>query len=219
MDIVGSRLSREEFESYVNRKFFGYLPADKLVLHHTWKPTVNDWKGYQTLMGIKNYYESLGWKSGPHVFIAPDGIWLMTDMRNNGTHAGSLNWRSIGIEVVGNYDNKTWEGEIYKNAIWAITTLKKKLNIDNEKIYFHRDVSNKTCPGSAITKKWLFDELDNFKEFGFMELNYNEEREIAYLWLKEMANVTKTPIGKNLANLDVGWLSVVLKRLLDKKGL
>ncbi|MBU1449062.1 N-acetylmuramoyl-L-alanine amidase, partial [Patescibacteria group bacterium] len=151
MDIVGSRLSREEFESYVNRKFFGYLPADKLVLHHTWKPTVNDWKGYQTLMGIKNYYESLGWKSGPHVFIAPDGIWLMTDMRNNGTHAGSLNWRSIGIEVVGNYDNKTWEGEIYKNAIWAITTLKKKLNIDNEQIHYHSEVSNKTCPGAAIT--------------------------------------------------------------------
>jgi len=33
------------------------------------------------------------------------------------------------------------------------------LDIPEEEIYFHRDVSIKTCPGTAITKEWLLEEL------------------------------------------------------------
>jgi N-acetylmuramoyl-L-alanine amidase CwlA len=150
---------RGEFTQYVIQKFFGYLPANKIVIHHTWKPDVKDWKGQRTMEGMKRYYEKLGWNAAPHIFIAEDGIWRMWDMRKDGIHAGKLNYRSIGIEVVGNYDTKQWSGETKKNALHAIRELQKKLKIPNSEIYFHRDVSPKTCPGKMITKEWLFEQL------------------------------------------------------------
>lgn len=219
-DYIGRKLTREEFTKYIETKNFGMLPANKLVIHHTWSPTKESWNGKKTLDGIKNYYVSKGWKSGPHIFAAEDGIWLFTDMRNNGTHAGRLNWRSIGVEIVGNYDNEVWQGETKLNALHAILELQKKLNIKNEKIFFHRDVSGKTCPGKAITKQWLFENLRSY-ENGKLEaqMNYVEERKVAWEWFKELAKISQTEITKPLSELDAGWLAVVVRRIFKNKGL
>lgn len=160
MEIIGKRLNRAEFSKYVDEKNFGTLPANKLVIHHTWSPTESAWKGKETLYGIKRYYEGKGWNAGPHLFVAADGIWLFTDMRRNGIHAGELNTRSIGIEVVGNYDDHLWTGETKLNALHAIKALQSKLNIPHLKVHFHRDVSTKSCPGWAIKKEWLYKQLD-----------------------------------------------------------
>lgn len=163
MLIIGECLTRDEFSDYIKDKNFGTRPANRLVLHHTWKPTRNSWKGKETILGLKRYYEGKGWSTGPHLFIADDGIWLFTDMRKNGTHAGPRgNVRSIGIEVVGNYDNELWKGETKKNTLHVIKALQEKLKIDNEQVYFHRDFSTKTCPGRMIKKPWLFDELSKY---------------------------------------------------------
>lgn len=168
MNIIGKKLNQPEFEKYVKEKDFGKIPPSKLVVHHTWRPDIKDWKGEISLYGIKNYYESKGWKAGPHLFIAEDGIWLFTDMYDVGIHAGKgnagykwgrLDWYSIGIEVVGDYDTKKWDGHTKSNALFAIKTLRNKLSIPNDNIKFHRDYSTKTCPGAAITKEWLFTEL------------------------------------------------------------
>ena len=37
------------------------------------------------------------------------------------------------------------------------------MGIAPAQVYFHRDVSAKTCPGKAITKEWLLAELDRFQ--------------------------------------------------------
>lgn len=157
--IINRRLSLDKFKDYVSKYNFGSLPADKLVIHHTWKPKKEKWAGKKTIQGLKKYYEGKGWPAGPHLFIAEDGIWLFSPMRKDGIHAGKLNHRSIGIEVVGDYDHEKWSGQTKKNALGAIKLLLEHLNITAESIYFHRDVSQKTCPGSAITKEWLFKEL------------------------------------------------------------
>jgi N-acetylmuramoyl-L-alanine amidase CwlA len=150
----------------VKAKNFGVLPPTFLVVHHTWKPTKAQWSGQRSINGLKSYYESKGWPAGPHLFIADDGIWLFTDMYDVGIHAGVGNGTlksgySIGIEVVGNYDGKVWDGETEKNTIGAIKALTKKLNISEKMIKFHRDFSTKTCPGTAITKDWLINKLND----------------------------------------------------------
>lgn len=178
MEIVNQRLSLNEFRHYIKEYYFGAQPANKLVIHHTWKPTKELWTGQQSILALKGYYERKGWKAGPHLFIAEDGIWLFTPMRNNGIHAGILNPRSIGIEVVGNYDAEVWSGNTKINALGAITFLMKQLRLENDDIYFHRDISGKSCPGQAITKEWLFMELSQL-DFGpmiprsFEDLNRN----------------------------------------------
>lgn len=184
MKIVNKKLDLIEFKEYLDKKDFGSIPPDRLVIHHTWKPTKEDWQGEKSIARLKSYYEKNGWSAGPHLFIAEDGIWLFTDMFDVGIHAGIGNamWKnrktgkqwqgwgkdfvnhqlidySIGIEVVGNYDGKKWEGRTKQYALGAISLLMEKLKIPNSRIFFHRDFSPKTCPGKAITKDWLIKEL------------------------------------------------------------
>lgn len=176
MNPIKKRLSLEEFKEYVNKKDFGELPPTFLVLHHTWRPTVKSWNGKSSIDGLDKYYRGLGWQgNGPHLFIAEDGIWLFTDMYEVGIHAGVGNGTlktgySIGIEVVGNYDNKVWSGETKKNTVGAIKVLMKTLKLDNDDIKFHRDYSSKSCPGNSITKDWVYKQLTETK----MEKKYQE---------------------------------------------
>ncbi len=163
MDILNKCLTSNQFRDYVKGYNFGSLPANKLVIHHTWKPTKESWAGEKSILGLKRYYEKKGWKVGPHLFVAEDGIWLFTPMRKDGIHAAKLNHRSIGIEIVGDYNTAKWSGKTKTNAFGVIKILLEGLNLTENDIYFHRDVSIKSCPGWAITKEWLFYELSEFR--------------------------------------------------------
>ncbi len=160
MEILNRRLSLQEFKDYAAGYDFGPLPPDKIVLHHTWRPTKAGWQGERTILGLKKYYEGKGWPAGPHLFVAEDGIWLFSPMRHNGIHAGALNARSVGIEVVGDYDAEVWSGNTKTFALGAVRILMDRLGISAANLFFHRDVSSKTCPGRAITKEWVLGELD-----------------------------------------------------------
>lgn len=157
--IINRCLTLREFEDYVAAYNFGTEPANKLVLHHTWRPTKEGWARTRTMEGVKKYYEGKGWTAGPHLFVAEDGIWLFSPMRKDGIHAGELNHRSIGIEVVGDYDGEPWSGQTKENALGVIRVLMKHLDIDAAHLFFHSDVSPKSCPGKVITREWLFQEL------------------------------------------------------------
>lgn len=219
MEVVATKpLSKEEFSMYVKDKYFGSLPANKLVLHHTWRPRVSDWRGYSTFMGIKKYYERLGWSKGPHIFIAPDGIWLMTDMRKNGYHAGTIgNYRSIGIEVVGDYDTVKWDGAIKENALFVIDQLMYKLGLTNEGIKFHRDYSTKSCPGHAITKDWLMQELARYR--GEINDDIPDWKNVVggigakEVWLTAKEKKVFSSSSKFTDPVSKGELAIVLKRL------
>lgn len=163
MEIIGRRLSLHEFQDYVTGFDFGPKLPNKLVVHHTWRPTKEGWAGERSIQGLKTYYEGKGWPAGPHLFVAEDGIWLFSSMRQDGIHAGSLNTLSVGIEVVGDYDLIQWEGQTKYNTLGVIKVLSDKLGIQRNQIFFHRDVSSKSCPGNAITKEWLFAQLDAFR--------------------------------------------------------
>lgn len=165
MDIINQRLTLQQFQEYVRGFSFNPNNPNKLVIHHTWRPTKDGWQGERTMGGLKRYYEGKGWTSGPHLFIAEDGIWLFTPMNKIGIHAGSLNLNSIGIEVVGDYDREVWSGNTKSNALGTIKILMNRLGLTNNEIYFHRDVSSKSCPGHAITKEWLFAELKSTRLF------------------------------------------------------
>lgn len=80
-------------------------------------------------------------------------------MNLQGIHAGSGNYKSIGIEVVGDYDSSKWQGEVKKNALGAIKVLMDRLKIGPANLKFHNDYSTKTCPGTAIKKEWILAEL------------------------------------------------------------
>lgn len=160
MNIVNQCLSLDQFKDYVTKYNFGRLKPSKIVVHHTWRPTVEQWQGQKSINGLKTFYEGKGWRSGPHLFVADDGIWLFTPMDTMGTHAGVGNSNSIGIEVVGDYDVEKWAGKTKDNALGVIKALMTQLNLNTEAVKFHNDYSTKSCPGHSITKEWLFRELN-----------------------------------------------------------
>ncbi|HMO56073.1 MAG TPA: N-acetylmuramoyl-L-alanine amidase [Roseiflexaceae bacterium] len=165
--MIGKVLSIPEWLTYLEKYQFGTLKATKVVLHHTWRPSVQQWAGLRSMQGMQRFYAGKGWNSAPHLYIGPDGIWLFTPLRDIGIHAGTGNgsvragWYSIGIEMVGDYDRERPSGAIWEATRAVMGSLSRRLGIKpRDLIAFHRDYSSKSCPGWAVTKDWVFAEVE-----------------------------------------------------------
>ncbi len=168
--MIGRRLSIPEWLSYIAAYQFGPTVPSRIVLHHTWHPTVQEWAGLRSMQGIQRFYAQKGWTAAPHIFVGPDGIWLFYPMRDVGIHAGTGNsgyingkfWYSIGCELVGDYDRARPSGAIWEGAKAVLGGISKRVGIaPRQLISFHRDYTNlKSCCGWAVTKDWVFGEVD-----------------------------------------------------------
>ena len=194
MNIINKKLSLEEFKSYVNGFNFSPLNPTKIVIHHTWRPTTQEWQGQKSINGLKTFYEGKGWSAGPHLFIGEDGIWLFSPMNLVGVHSGEGNTKSIGIEVVGDYDNQVWSGKTKDNTVGAIKALMSKLAIKDSGIHFHREYSSKSCPGNAITKDWVLNQLNSDKSLEIAENNLQIDMDLAWKAL-EKANKSRAALA------------------------
>ena len=198
-DYIGEALTLAEFVAYVQTYNFGSVPFDQVVIHNTanpdasWAPlgtSSTTWwdrdetrlsveqvkaKRLRQLSGIRDYYVSLGWSSGPHLFVDDRWIYLFTSMYSVGTHAkegnsyhdanGQLHY-SLGVEVVGWYGRVGWPLSVQaqlRGAIQALQTRLKTFQIaytaaplhrpaaHQGSIAFHRDYNKPECPGAIIT--------------------------------------------------------------------
>lgn len=142
--------------------------AQSITLHHTAAPSLEQRpRGFtaQHIINMRDFYQSKGWKSGPHLYADDDQLWAMTPLTERGVHAVSFNSSSIGIEVLGDYDQEdpfTGRGlECWKTTAAAVQLLLKWIGkpANEHTILFHRDdpKTSKTCPGTKITKQWVLD--------------------------------------------------------------
>ncbi|NTU81883.1 MAG: N-acetylmuramoyl-L-alanine amidase [Chloroflexales bacterium] len=167
---INRRLSISEWRQYVAGYSFGSLAPSRLVLHHTWRPTQAQWAGLSSMRAIQRYYAGKGWTAGPHIFAAPDGIWLATPMSEVGIHAGLGNgslaqgWYSIGLEMVGDFNQARPQGPVWSYALAAMGELSRRLAIAPRRlISLHRDyTSTKSCPGWSVTKDWVWASVDAY---------------------------------------------------------
>lgn len=163
---TGKVWTLEGFASYlktVNKPSW----ARSVCLHHTAAPSLHqrpDGFLVKHLENMRNYYsKELGWRSGPHLFIDEDQVWGMTPLDVTGIHAASFNRSSIGIEVLGDYDNedpKKGRGlQCWETAAAATKMLLEwlKLPANDKTVLFHRDdpKTTKTCPGGKVQKTWV----------------------------------------------------------------
>lgn len=173
MEIDGQVMSADEFVRYVQELDFEPPPPTRIFLHHTWRPTQEEWRGLDSLMAMKAYYEQLlwedsegflheGWTAGPHVFVAEDGIWLFSDLRYDGVGVYGHNFRSRHVEMVGNYDHGLPSGAILDNTVKALGILHERLGLDVNELSFHRDFSTKSCPGRTVQKDWIIPQVSDW---------------------------------------------------------
>jgi len=160
--IIGQSFTPEQFREYVaGLSWDDWLP-EYIVLHHTAVPSlVQRPSGFtrEHLLGLEKYYrDEMGWSAGPHLFVDDHVIWVFTPLTVPGVHAKSFNARSIGVEMLGNYDVEAFtsgRGDIVQeNAVAAIAMLSAALDLDPDSMMFHRDEPNttKTCPGNNVDK-------------------------------------------------------------------
>lgn len=167
---INRRLSLSEWRQYVAGYSFGSLPPSRVVLHHTWRPTQAQWAGLASMRAIQRYYAAKGWTAGPHIFAAPDGIWLATPMAQVGIHAGVGNgslaqgWYSIGLEMVGDFNESRPQGPVWQHSLAVMGELSRRLAIPPRRlISFHRDyTSTKSCPGWSLSKEWVWGSVDAY---------------------------------------------------------
>lgn len=143
------------------------------TLHNTGVPSLKQYLAWgatpQERWGsnLNAYYRKLGWHSGVHLVACPDYIWNLCDLRQDGVSVSCWNHKTIGIEMVGNYeigadDPLTGEGaKVINNAVWALSVLAKKMNWNLDKVvigveglHFHKECpqDGHPCPGSLVNK-------------------------------------------------------------------
>lgn len=133
------------------------------TLHHTWRPLASQWRGRRSIVAMINYFVNHhGWDRGPHLFIAPDGIWQMTPLNIPGIHAVTTNKCHWGIEVVGDYDKLGWPTatkEMIYGTVLALFAW-RGITVNEHNLVGHRETgSPKTCPGNAISMNQVRNEL------------------------------------------------------------
>ena len=153
---------------------------------HTWdggEAQLSDSQIYQKRLrgslNMREYYRvQMQWDRGPHLCIDDRYIWLFTPMYEVGVHAkegngyrdsnGQLHY-SIGIEVIGFYENCVWSAPVAHMVGHAVAVLKRQLgtfelsytpgplhtpSVHAHSIASHRDFNKLECPGAAITEAY-----------------------------------------------------------------
>lgn len=115
----------------------------------------------QTVQSIENYHLSLGWEGvGYQYLINKQGeVWKGRPETYHGAHVSEqrINFRSIGICVIGNFDI----GLPTKEQVTSLTVLLKDIisRFPNIIIKYHRDFNPKSCPGKNIANDWAINLL------------------------------------------------------------
>ncbi|QXM05533.1 N-acetylmuramoyl-L-alanine amidase [Crassaminicella indica] len=163
------------FHSYTVESYLAYLRNLKLKrkitdihLHHTWKPTKKTYylasNKEKIIYGMWKYHtQTLKWRDiGQHVSVSPDGlIWDGRDVNLMPASISGHNKNAFAIEMIGNFD-KGYE-KLEGAQLEAVKKLVKGLFeiFHTKKLIFHREYSNKTCPGTSLNKAMFLEEIEN----------------------------------------------------------
>jgi len=144
-------------------ELWGYLlttPCERniveAIFHHTWKPVTSQYQGRYTWDGIRNWHmKERGWSDiGYHVGVGPDNsIWLLRPIEKRGAHCKGRNDHSVGVVLLGNFDVEDPWANGLPTACDVLARCCNHFNFSVEGVGFHRDYSDKTCPGARIHHK------------------------------------------------------------------
>lgn len=175
MNIVGKFVDVSGFSTHVAAlQFTGWKPSF-IVVHNTSSPSLANyaewranpekhghWIPEQWLQNLRGYYSDLGWNSGPHAFVTPDGIGLFTPFTQHGTHSPAWNSITWGVETVGEFETESFDNGVRDNLISVLGILHARIGLNPADykfgvrgIHFHKEdpvTTHKTCPGKHMVK-------------------------------------------------------------------
>jgi len=167
-------------------------PIRGIIIHHTYSPSSSQYTGRNTILAIKNYHMSHGWsdiaanfyttpttngligytarsltvQNGAHAYVERSWSEVPADFRilANGDkqHANTY---CIGIETVANLDvEDPTTSKSMRNSIKLMAIICEYHGFGVDKIWPHRALASKSCPGNRVNMDWLREEVK--KEMG-----------------------------------------------------
>lgn len=175
MQIVGRQFTHAQFRTYVEGLTISPW-AKFIVVHNTSVPDIKKyrddwmkrpptkWNPEQWMRNLVSFYVSQNFKGTPHLFIPPveDRIFVLNALTVPGTHSPSWNTKSIGVEVVGEFEREPFDGPTRANTVAALATLHQKLGLRPDGfslgvrgLHLHKEdakTTHVTCPGRNLKK-------------------------------------------------------------------
>ncbi|HET7220450.1 MAG TPA: caspase family protein [Vicinamibacterales bacterium] len=128
-------------------------------MHHTWRPNRSQYRGLSSIEAMHEFHtRERGFSDiAQHITIAPDGTiwtgrnWNMPPASATG-HNGSTQSGPFMFEMIGDFDlgKDPFEDPQRSTAIHVIAAVQARFGLAADALRFHRQMSTKTCPGTAI---------------------------------------------------------------------
>lgn len=157
------------------------------MLHHTWSPDAASWGGMRSMLAIQRYHirDRKFSDIAANAYAAPDGTIYNGRPLSAGNYAhaylddsrswssvpwalrqlmdgdrGWLNKHAFGIETVGNFDSENpTRSKAMSTALDVLALVHQQYNLPPERLFFHRHVAAKSCPGKLVDLDWARGEL------------------------------------------------------------
>lgn len=171
----------EEFGAWL--KTPGFRAPGATVLHHTWSPDAAQYRGRESIAAIRSYHMHNRGASDimANAYATPDGTiitgrpldtanWAHAYISRSDPEAEAWAWaqhdrmafnrRGFGIETVGNFDVEDPDGSrAFTVALQALAVVHNYFGIPTHRLFFHRDVADKSCPGTRLDRAVVRDML------------------------------------------------------------
>lgn len=177
--------TQEQFAIYAASLAWLVWRPSKIVFHNTALPSLAQWiksaaddkaknlqPGITRINNLERFFKDENhWSGAPHLFIAPDVIWVFNPLTSPGVHSPSFNATSIGIEMIGDFskeDDEFGDGlKVKRNTVFATAVLCSALGLEptngeidqktyktSGTIFLHKQDPNTThdCPGVNIAR-------------------------------------------------------------------
>lgn len=145
-------ISRKEWKPYKSNMCETNLNyPERIIIHHTALPSRKDYKGLKTIKKIQKSHLKRNFNDiGYHFLITPYGeIVCGRNIYYEGAHTKSKNKNSIGIALIGNFEEEKPFKRQIRSLQNLIHVLKRFFKI--KEIGFHKDYNKSTlCPGKFL---------------------------------------------------------------------
>jgi hypothetical protein len=169
--IVGQSFTTDAFNDYCHQLQWTTWRPSFVVLHNTAVPTLAQRPiglTQQHILNLERFYrDEQQWSAGPHLFIDDRQIWVFTPLTLSGVHSPSWNNRSLGVEMLGNYETESFSSgrglRVRQNTIAALRIIHSVLGIDPNTIKLHREdpLTTHACPGRNVRKLEIIQDVSD----------------------------------------------------------
>lgn len=127
-----------------------YSDIKKIVIHHSLTKDGQSlsWKGIRNYHMGTNGWSDIGYHYGIEMIDGSVEILVGRSMSMAGAHAPGANNTSLGICIVGNFEESMPDVNIWIKASFFVRDLLKFFKLPIDAVVGHRDVTpGRTCPG------------------------------------------------------------------------